>query len=66
MESGLSEVINFFTRKLSKRTHFMFPLKMTNLFQDTMPNFSPGNVGLAVSGPAIFMINWTQLKPINH
>ena len=40
MEIGLSEVIKFCTRKLIKRTHFIFPLKIINLFQDTMPNFS--------------------------
>ena len=66
MEIGLSEVIKFCTRKLIKRTHFMSPLKMINLFQDMMPNFSPKNVGLEVSRPAIFMINRTQLKPKNH
>ena len=63
---GYLRSLNFFTRKLSKRTHFMFPLKMINLFQDMMPNFSPRNVDLEVSRPAIFMINWTQLKSINH
>ena len=41
----------------------MSALNMINLFQDMMPNFSPKNVGLEVSRPAIFMINWTQLKP---
>ena len=66
MEIELSEVIKFCTRKLNKRTHFMSPLKMINLFQDMMPNFSPKNVGLEVSRPAIFMINRTQLKPKNH
>ena len=38
MEIELSEVIKFCTRKLIKRTHFMSPLKMINLFQDKMPN----------------------------
>ena len=66
MEIGLSEVIKFCTRKLIKRTHFMSPLKMINLFQGMMPNFSPKNVSLEVSRPAIFMINRTQLKPKNH
>ena len=66
MEIGLSEVIKFYTRKLIKRTHIMPPLKMINLFQDMMPNFSPKNVGLEVSRPAIFMINRTQLKPKNQ
>ena len=66
MEIGLSEVIKFCTRKLIKRTHFTSPLKMINLFQDMMPNFSPKNVGLEISRPAIFMINRTQLKPKNH
>ena len=66
MEIELSEVIKFCTRKLIKRTHFMSPLKMINLFQDMMPNFSPENVGLEVSRPAIFMINRTQLKPKNQ
>ena len=66
MEIGLSEVIKFCTRKLIKGTHFMSPLKMIDLFQDMMPNFSPKTVGLEVSSPAIFMINRTQLKPKNH
>ena len=66
MEIGLSEVIKFCTRKLIKRTHFMSPLKMINLFQDMMPNFSPKNVGLEVSRPAILMVNRTQLKPKNQ
>ena len=66
MEIGLSEVIKFCTRKLIKRTHFMSPLKMINLFQDMMPNLSPKNVGLEVSRPAIFMVNRTQLKPKNQ
>ena len=66
MEIGLSEVIKFCTGKLIKRTHFMSPLKMINLFQDMMPNFSPKNVSLEVLRPAIFMINRTQLKPRNH
>ena len=39
----------------------MSPLKMINLFQDMMPNFSPKNVGLEVSRPVIFMVNRTQL-----
>ena len=39
---------------------------MINLFQDMMPDFSPQNVGLEVSRPAIFMINMTQLKPKNQ
>ena len=34
MEIGLYEMIKFCTRKLIKRTHFMSPLKMINLFQD--------------------------------
>ena len=66
MEIELSEVIKFCTRKLIKRTHFMSPLKMINLFQNMMPNFSPKNVALEVLRPAIFMINRTQLKPKNH
>ena len=66
MEIGLSEVIKFCTRKLIKRTHFMSPLKMINLFQDMMPNLSPKNVGPEVSRPAIFMINRTQLTPKDH
>ena len=41
----------------------MSSLKMINLFQDMMPNFSPENVGLELLRPAIFMINRTQLKP---
>ena len=41
-------------------------LKLINLFQDMMPNFSPKNVGLEVSGPAIFMTIRTQLKPKNY
>ena len=56
MEIGLTEVVKYCTRKLIKRTHSMSAL-------DMMPNFSPKNVGLEVSRPAIFMINWTQLKP---
>ena len=44
----------------------MSPLKIINLFQDMMPNFSPKNVGLEVLRPAIFMINRTQLKPKNQ
>ena len=59
-------MIKFCTRKLINRTHFMSPLKMINLFQDMIPNFSPKNVGLEVSRPAFFMINRAQLKPINH
>ena len=66
MEIELSEVIKFFTRKLNKRTHFMSPLKMINLFQDMMPNFSPKNVGLEGSRPVIFMINRTQLESKIH
>ena len=61
MEIGLSEVIKFCTRKLIKRTHFMSALKIINLFQDMMSNFSLKNVGLEVSRPVIFMINRTQL-----
>ena len=37
----------------------MSPLKMVNLFQDMIPNFSPKNVDLEVPRPAIFMINRT-------
>ena len=44
----------------------MSALKMINLFQGMMPNFSPKNVGLEVSRPAIFIINMTQLKPKNQ
>ena len=44
----------------------MSALKMINLFQGMMPNFSPQNVGLEVSRPAIFIINMTQLKPKNQ
>ena len=44
----------------------MSPLKMINLFQAMMPNFSLKTVGLEVSRPAIFMVNRTQLKPKNH
>ena len=44
----------------------MSPLKMINLFQDVMPNFSLKTVGLEVSRPAIFMIIRTQLKPKNY
>ena len=45
----------------------MSPLKMINLFQYMMPYFSPKNVDLEVSKPAILMINrTTQLKPKNH
>ena len=65
-EIGLSEVIKVCTRKLINRTHFMSPLKMINLFQDMMPNFSPQNVGLEVLRLAIFMINRTQMKPKNQ
>ena len=61
MEIGLSEVTKFCARKLIKRTYFMGPLKMINIFQDTMPN-----VGIEVSKPAIFMINRTELKPKNQ
>ena len=56
MEIGLSEVIKFCIRDLIKRTHFMSPLKMINLFQDMIPNFCPKAVGLDVSRPAILMI----------
>ena len=66
MEIGLSDVIKFCTRKLIKRKHFMSPLKMINLFQDMMPNFSPKNVGLEGSRPVIFMINRTQLESKIH
>ena len=58
MEIWSSEVIKFCKRKLFKRRHFMSPLKMINLFQDMMPNFSPKTVGLEISRPAIFMINF--------
>ena len=44
----------------------MSPWKIINIFQDMMPNFSPKNVGLEVSKPAIFMINRTELKPKNQ
>ena len=37
----------------------MSPLKMVNLFQDMIPNFSPKNVDLEVPRPAIFIINRT-------
>ena len=47
------------------REHIMSPLKMTNLFQDMMPNFFPKNVGFDVSRSAILMISRTQLKPKN-
>ena len=43
----------------------MSPLKMINLFQDMMPNFSSQNVGFDVSRSAILMISRTQLKPKN-
>ena len=66
METGLSEVIKFCTRKLIKMTHLMSLLKMINLFQDMLPNFSHKNVGREVSRPAIFIINRTQLKPKNQ
>ena len=66
MEVGLSEVIKFCTGKLIKRTHFMSPLKMINLFQDMLPNVFPKNVGLEVLRPAVFMINRTQLKAKNQ
>ena len=66
MEIGLSEVITFCTRKLIKRTHFIDPLKMINLFEDMMSNFPPKNMDLEVSRPAIFMINRTQLKSKNQ
>ena len=41
MEIGVPEVIQFCTRKLIKRTHYMSPLKMINLLQGMMPNFFP-------------------------
>ena len=67
MEIGLSEIIKFCTRKLIERTHFKTPLKVINLFQDMIPNFSAKTVGLEASRPAFFMINYrTQLKPKNH
>ena len=44
MEIDLSEVI----KKMVKGTHFMSPLKMINLFQDEIPNFSPKDLGLEV------------------
>ena len=40
MEIGLSEVTKFFARKMIKKTHFMSPCKMINLFQDVVTNFS--------------------------
>ena len=43
------EVIKFCTRKLIKTTHFMPPLKMINMFQGMMLNFSQKTVGLEVS-----------------
>ena len=63
MEIGLSEMIKFCARKLIKRTHFMSPLKMINLLQDIIPNFSPKNLGLEPLRPVIFMINRRHLKP---
>ena len=66
MEIRLSEMVKFCTGKLIRRTHFMSPLKMINLFQDMTPNICPQNVSLEVLRPAIFMINRTQLKPKNH
>ena len=39
METGLSEEINFCTRKKMKKPHFMSPYKMINLFQDVVANF---------------------------
>ena len=40
MEIGSSEAIKFCTRKLIKKTNFMSPYKMINLFQDLLTNFS--------------------------
>ena len=62
----MPEVIRFCTRKLIKRTQFMSPLKMINLSQDMMPNFSPKSVGIEVLRPAIFIIHRTELKPKNR
>ena len=36
IETGLSEEIKFCIKKLFKRTHFMSPCKMINLFQDVL------------------------------
>ena len=36
MKIGLSVEIKFWTRKMIKRTHFMPPFKMINLFQDVV------------------------------
>ena len=66
MKIGLYEVIKFCIRKLIKRSYFVSPLKITNLFRDMMLNLSPKNVGLQVSRHAIFMINRTQLKTPNY
>ena len=44
----------------------MSPLKMINLSQDMMPNFSPKSVGIEVLRPAIFIIHRTELKPKNR
>ena len=41
-------------------------MKIINLFQDIMSNFSPKNVGLEVSRRATFLINRTQLYPKNQ
>ena len=48
MEFALFEMIKFCTRKLIKTTQFISPLKMINLFQGMMTNFSQKTVGLDV------------------
>ena len=44
MEIGLSEEIKFCMIKMIKRTHFMYPCKIINLFQDVVTNVFPKNV----------------------
>ena len=60
-----------------KRTHFMPPCKMINLFEDVVTKFFPKNVSYEWRCPqdhenklsrpsAIFMTNRTQLKSKNN
>ena len=51
MEIGSSEVIKFRTRKMIKKTYFMSPCKMSNLFQNAVANLSPQNVSYGKSCP---------------
>ena len=74
MEIGLTVEIKFCTRKMIKRTHFMFPCKMINLFRDLVTNVFQKNASYASQdlekkvsrSSGVFMINMIQLKSKNN